>query len=175
MYNPPACQSSSGGSTLTDPSLIHVTFTFQRTCHAAVERVFRAFADPQEKMRWQDSPEVQPVEPDAEDDYLEFEFRVGGHERFAFKVEGVTYEYDAQYFDIVPDRRIVYRYTMAANGRPDSISIVTIELAPDGSDTTLTYTEQGTFLDGIDDPDIRQAGMSVLLDNLAVFVALPAR
>ncbi len=160
---------------MPDPSVTHVTFTFDRLCQARVERVFQAFADPRQKTRWQDSPEVEPAEPDAGDDYLEFDFRVGGHERFAFKVDDVTYEYDAQYFDIVPDRRLVYRYAMAANGRPDSMSIVTVVLTPQGERTALSYTEQGTFLDGIDDPAIREAGISELLDNLVTFVSLPVR
>jgi uncharacterized protein YndB with AHSA1/START domain len=113
---------------LATPSVIHANFTLHRRCLAAPYIVFQAFADPREKTRWQSSPDVNAVEANPDDEYLEFDFRVGGHERFAFEHDGVVYEYDAQYFDILPTRRIVYEYTMMADGRPCSISVVTISL-----------------------------------------------
>ena len=33
-----------------------------------------------------------------------------------------------------------------------SVSLATIELKPEGTGTRLTFTEQGAFLDGYDDP-----------------------
>jgi uncharacterized protein YndB with AHSA1/START domain len=153
---------------MADRSTSHVTFTIQRTCPVPPAQVFAAFADPRTKARWQNSDETEAV--DDTDDYLEFDFRVGGHERFAFAMHDVTYSYDAQYFDIVPDRRIVYGYTMHANGEPDSISLVTIDLSGDGVETALTYTEQGVFLDGIDDPAEREQGTTDLLDQLTRYL-----
>lgn len=154
---------------MADQSTSHVTFTIQGTYPVPPAQVFAAFADPKAKSRWQSSDEVSAV--DDTDDYLEFDFRVAGHERFAFVNHDVTYSYDADYFDIVPDERIVYRYTMHANGTPDSISLVTIEFGDDGGRTSLTYTEQGVFLDGIDDPAERQQGIAHLLDQLAGYLA----
>jgi uncharacterized protein YndB with AHSA1/START domain len=154
---------------MADRSTSHVTFTIQRTCPVLPAQVFAAFADPKAKARWQDSEEVSAV--DDTDDYLEFDFRIGGHERFAFINHDVTYNYDAEYFDIVPVQRIVYRYTMHANGEPDSISLVTIDFSADGGGTALTYTEQGVFLDGIDDPTEREQGTADLLDQLVGYLA----
>jgi uncharacterized protein YndB with AHSA1/START domain len=54
---------------------------------------------------------------EADEAYREFDFRVGGHERFGFGYEGRTFDYDAVYYDIVPDQRIVYCYEMYADGR----------------------------------------------------------
>lgn len=154
---------------MTDRSAIPVTFVIQRRCPVPPARVFAAFADPRAKARWQESSETEVV--DDTDGYIEFDFRVGGHERFAFAMDGVTYSYDAQYFDIVPDQRIVYRYTMHADEKPDSISIVTLEFDADGAGTALTYTEQGVFLDSIDDPAVREHGTADLLDNLVRYLA----
>ena len=154
---------------MADRSALHVTFTIDRACPAPPAQVFACFVDPGVKARWQDSAETEVV--DDTSDYLEFDFRVGGHERFAFAVHGVTYSYDAEYFDIVPDERIVYGYTMHADGRSDSLSTVTIELAKDGTGTVLTYTEQGVFLDSIDDPADRERGTAELLDNLTHYLA----
>ena len=41
-----------------------------------------------------------------------------------------------------------------------------IELQPDGDGTRLVFTEQGAFLDGFDDPGLRERGTADLLDAL---------
>lgn len=154
---------------MTNRSVTHHNFTTERIIAATPSQVFAAFANPEQKARWQDSPDVTAAE-DA-DGYLEFDFRVGGHERLAFE-HGHKYSYDAEYYDLVPDERIVYSYTMHADGSPDSISIVTIEFRRDGNRTALSYSEQGAFLDGIDDPAEREEGIGDLLDNLAKFLSI---
>jgi uncharacterized protein YndB with AHSA1/START domain len=158
---------------MTERSVIHDIFTIKRSYPAAPARVFAAFADPEAKARWADSPDIEAV-GDTED-YTEFDFRVGGHERFGFKEpDGRTYSYDAVYYDIVPDQRIVYCYEMHADGAPDSVSLVTIEFGPDGTGAALTYTEQGAFLDGIDRPESREEGTTEMLDNLTGYLAAQA-
>ena len=154
---------------MSDRSAIPVTFIIERSCPVPPAQVFAAFADPQAKARWQESDETEAV--DDADTYLEFDFRVGGHERFAFAMDGVTYSYDAEYVDIVPDQRIVYHYTMHSDGKPNSISVVTIEFGAEGAGTVLTYTEQGVFLDSLDDPALRERGTTDLLDNLVHYLA----
>jgi len=47
-----------------------------------------------------------------------------------------------------------------------SVSLGTVELAPDGDGTHLTYTEQGAFLDGLDSAELRQSGTGGLFDAL---------
>ena len=156
---------------------VHDTFVIERRYPVPPEEVFAAFADPAAKSRWTDSATITAV-PDAGDDYLEFDFRVGGHERFAFGRPGDrVYAYDAVYADIVPGARIVYCYQLRANDALASVSVTTVELAAVPADaaapagTALTYTEQGVFLDGIDDPAERREGMTELLDNLAGYLA----
>jgi hypothetical protein len=48
-----------------------------------------------------------------------------------------------------------------------SVSLVTVELAPDGDGTRLTFTEDGAFFDGLEDPAVRRDGTGSLLDALA--------
>ncbi len=79
---------------------------------------------------------------------------------------GPVYTYEATYRDIVPAERIVYAYTMEADGTLISVSVTTVEFAPAGAGTTLTFTEQGVFLDGADTPAVREKGTGELLDAL---------
>jgi hypothetical protein len=66
----------------------------------------------------------------------------------------------------VLDARIVYAYDMKLDDRRISASLTTIELKPVGGGTAMTFTEQGAFLDGHDDPARREQGTRWLLDNL---------
>jgi hypothetical protein len=55
-----------------------------------------------------------------------------------------------------------------------SVSLTTVEIAPDQDGTKLTYTEHGAFLDGIDKPEGREEGTAWLLDNLGKYLATQA-
>ncbi len=153
---------------MTARSVIHDTFTIERTYPAATSRVFAAFASEEAKNTWGAEPDADAAPGDTE-----FDFRVGGRERFSNKWQDTTYRYDALYYDIVPDQRIVYSYEMYANDARISVSVTTIEFAKSGEGTTLTYTEQGAFLDGIDGPqasELRQGGTAEMLDNLVGYL-----
>jgi uncharacterized protein YndB with AHSA1/START domain len=153
---------------MTDRSITHDTFTVERTYPAAPSRVFAAFASAEAKNIWGDTGDIEPADGAAAD--TEFDFRVGGRERFGNKHEGTTYRYDALYYDIVPDQRIVYSYEMYAGDARISVSLTTIEFAKTSGGTALTYTEQGAFLDGIDQPALRAEGTTEMLDNLTSYL-----
>jgi uncharacterized protein YndB with AHSA1/START domain len=160
---------------MTDRSVIHDTFSIERTYPAAPSRVFAAFASAEAKDAWGETGGLEPVAGEAGTE--EFDFRPGGRERFGIKVEGTTYRYDALYYDIVPDQRIVYSYEMYANGARISVSVATIEFAKSGDGTALTWTEQGAYLDGIDGPqapDLRKGGTAEMLEGLARYLTRPA-
>ncbi|MBB3072803.1 uncharacterized protein YndB with AHSA1/START domain, partial [Paenibacillus baekrokdamisoli] len=72
----------------------------------------------------------------------------------------------ACYQEIVPDKRIVYSYTMDMEDTRISVSVTTVEFIPAEGGTRLIYTEQGVFLDGHDTPEQREHGTKWLLDRL---------
>jgi uncharacterized protein YndB with AHSA1/START domain len=156
---------------MTERSVTHDTFTIERTYPAAPSRVFAAFASAEAKSIWGDTGDLQPADGDA--DAEEFDFRVGGRERFGFRWSGTTYRYDALYYDIVPDQRIVYSYEMYASEARISVSVTTIEIAKSGDGTALTYTEQGAYLDDLDQPRLRKEGVTEMLDGLARYLGSP--
>jgi uncharacterized protein YndB with AHSA1/START domain len=98
---------------------------------------------------------------------------VGGRERFGIKIQGTTLRYDARYYDIVPDQRIVFAYEMYANEARISVSVATIEFAKSADGTALRWTEQGTYLDGIDGaeaPWLRKQGTAEMLNGLTRYL-----
>jgi uncharacterized protein YndB with AHSA1/START domain len=148
----------------------HATFVIERTYDAVPARVFAAWADPAAKRRWFGDPE------NPASGAHELEFRVGGREtNRGGPPGGPVYSYEARYHDIVPNERIAYAYTMDMDGQRISVSVTTVEFAPAGSGTRLTFTEQGAFFDGKDKPEFREGGTNQLLDALgAVLRDAPA-
>ena len=158
---------------MTGPSVIHDTFTIGRSYPAAPSRVFAAFASAEAKNIWGDTGDLEPA--DGQAGVTEFDFRAGGRERFGHVWNGTTYRYDALYYDIVPDQRLVYSYEMYADGVRISVSVATIEFAKTGNGTTLTWTEQGTYLDGIDGaraPVMRREGTAEMLGGLTEYLRM---
>ena len=143
-------------------SAVHDTFTLDRHYDAAPARVFQAFADPDAKTHWFHPP------AGARQEDTTFDFREGGRETAVTVFDsGERYGFYALYQDIVPSERIVYSYEMTMNGQRISVSVATIQLSPGaGGGTDLVLTEQGVYLDGLDQPKFRVAGTEDLLTQL---------
>ena len=146
---------------MTQPSVVHATFTIDRAYDAPPARVFAAWATAEAKARWFAGPDGWQAE------IRELDFRVGGRERLRGVFPGGrSSDFRAHYFDIVPEQRIVYAYEMHMNDRRISVSLATIEFRPAGGGTRLVVTEQGAFLDGYDDAGGREQGTRWLLDKV---------
>jgi uncharacterized protein YndB with AHSA1/START domain len=155
---------------MSDRSVIHDTFTIVRTYPASPEQVFAAFASEEAKDAWGDTGDVEAA---GSPEPSEFEFQVGGRERFSHKYQGTSYRYDGLYYDIVPDQRIVYSYEMYAGDVRISVSLATIEFVRSGDGTELTWTEQGAYLDDFDGneaPELRRGGTAEMLDGLTTYL-----
>jgi uncharacterized protein YndB with AHSA1/START domain len=154
---------------MTEHSTAHSTFVVERTVNAAPARVFAAFSTEEGKQRW-----FAGV-GDWKTLKRTFDFRVGGAEHLSGEwANGTVTEFDARYFDIVDNQRIVYVYEMHVDGTKISASLATIDLAPDGAKTKLKITEQGAYLDGYDDAGRREHGTNFLMDLLVKSVEAEA-
>ena len=155
---------------MTTPLAQHATFTLDRIFDAPVARVYAAFSTEAGKARWFSGPNEK-----WDTVRREFDFRVGGREHLsgrwragmAPRADFSVSSFDACYFDILPERRIVYAYDMHLDERHISVSLATLEFTAAGARTRLKLTEQGVFLDGYDDAGKREEGTRGLLDKLA--------
>jgi uncharacterized protein YndB with AHSA1/START domain len=156
---------------LEKPAVTHSTFVIERSYPVTPERVFAAFADPAKKRRWH--------KENREAEEIEMDFRVGGNERSQFRLgpdtpfPGAAMINHTNYQDIVPNRRIVFAYTMALGEQRISASLATVELLATDKGTDLVFTEQGAFFEGADGPQMRQQGWRQLLEQLATELARP--
>jgi uncharacterized protein YndB with AHSA1/START domain len=143
-------------------SVAHASFTLERAFDASPAKLFHALVDKAAKARWFEGG----------GDYVtlerEMDVRPGGKERVKGRwASGLVSSFDAVYFDVVPDRRLVYTYEMRLDDRKISVSLATLEIVPAGAGARLVLTEQGAFLDGYDDAGSREHGTGLLLDRLA--------
>ena len=100
--------------------------------------------------------------------HSEMDVRPGGREivKGLWK-SGVTTTFDAVYFDVVPDQRLVYAYDLFAGDRKLSVSLATLEIHATPGGSQLRLTEQGAFLDGYKDNGAREHGTRLLIEKMA--------
>src|SRR5450755_2430871 len=152
---------------MPEQSAIHSTFVVERSYPKPPEQVFAAFADSAKKRRWFAEGEHHDIEE------FEMDFRVGGAERLRYRFKestpfkGVVLMNEGNHLDIVPNRRIVTVSTMTMANKRISASLVTIEFLPTDKGTDLICTHQGTFFEGADGPQMREAGWRSLFEQLA--------
>ena len=148
-------------------SIKHGSFVIERHLHCDTLTLYRAWTEPAAKARWFNGPADKWTEQ-----VREMDVRVGGRERVIGKfADGSESRFEALYFDIVPERRLVYSYDMYFQGKKISVSLASVEFVVSGRDnrgTKLIVTEQHAFLDGYEDAGNRERGTLGLMDNLEV-------
>jgi uncharacterized protein YndB with AHSA1/START domain len=151
---------------MTERTVTHASFTIERVFDAPPRRVFHAFADTKAKESWFAGPAEWGPNRHAQD------FRVGGRESNSVAPEGgEAHVFEALYYDIVPDERIIYSYEMFIGDKHISVSLASVEFKPAGTGTKLILTEHGAYLDGWDFPAQREEGTKWLLDKLGASLA----
>ena len=112
----------------------------QRTIPAPPERVYRAWLEPELLRRW-----LAPG--DLEVTRVEVDERVGGRYRIWHgSAEGDVGGFECELLELVPGRRIVFRWGFAGPERDagpvyDSLLTITLEEAPGGA-TALTLVQE---------------------------------
>jgi uncharacterized protein YndB with AHSA1/START domain len=151
--------------TAAEPTTIHDTFVVERNYPQSPERVFGAFAQLERKRRWY-------AEGGHEIKEFAMDFRIGGSERFHYRfkeghpIAGSEIVNESGYYDIVPNQRIVVTSKMSLNGKPISVTLVTLEFLPSGTGTDLLLTNQGTYVDWPEGAKMLEHGWTGLFERL---------
>lgn len=139
----------------------HATLVFERVCDAPIQTVFAAFADPEARERWGVPSNTAVLR------YESAEFRVGGRDMFRCGSKtDPCFRGETHYLDIVENRRIVWSETIDADGKRHSISLVTVELEPVHTSTSVTLTAQVVWPEGPAGIEGFKNGYEAALDNL---------
>jgi uncharacterized protein YndB with AHSA1/START domain len=94
------------------------------------------------------------------------DFRISGREHISGgPPDAVPHAFDAVYYDIVPNERIIYGYDMHSGETRISVSLATVEMKPEGKGIRLIFTEQAVLLDDFNDGSSREQGTNRLLDQ----------
>ena len=155
---------------MTERRIARSEFSLTREYEAPVDRVWHAFADEQDKLRWWGAGDRM--------DALEwaFDFRVGGIDVAEGRFHGgVVSRYVATYTDIVVNNRIITTYDMWIDGVHMSTSVASLEFEPIPTGTRYTHTEHGVFFDQFwADGRGRESGTRGLIEQLARHLEKPA-
>jgi uncharacterized protein YndB with AHSA1/START domain len=147
----------------TERKVTHSTFSIERTLKHPPAKIWAAFATKETKAKW-----FSGTEDGWKVESWDLDFRIGGKETNLSRAPngGPRVAFEARYYDLLPNQRLVYAYEMHLDDNRISVSLSTIELHPDGKGTRLVLTEQGAYLDGFDNPKLREDGTNGLLDKL---------
>ena len=142
-------------------TLAHGTLTLNKSFLASPARVFAAWSDPDQRRVWgSPSDEIELAQDEAD-------FSVGGLDVSRCLYEGeVVALVRGRYYDIVPNRRIVYSETIANPSATEGVCLVNAEFLPRGTGTELVLTLQCTALDGADLLQGVREGWDTALANL---------
>ena len=132
------------------------TLSITRRINAPPEKVYAAWTDPQQMMRW-----WRPWQTDTT--HVEADVRIGGRFRVVTRpVDGEPHEVTGQYQQIVPNEKLVF--TWAWKSTPERESLVTVDLKRDGQQTVLTLTHEQFFDETA--RDRHREGWNMILDKL---------
>jgi uncharacterized protein YndB with AHSA1/START domain len=119
---------------LAKPSL-----TLKRRLKAAPSKVFAAWTDPEQLVRW-----FGPRDTVAGSVRAQVDVRPGGRYQMNFATDnGEQHQVGGSYREIVPDSRLVF--TWAWQSTPERQSLVTITIVPDGDGCLLTLHHEQFF------------------------------
>lgn len=148
--------------TPTAPGDTPIELRLTRRFAAPVDRVWRAWTDPQALMRWFGPAGTRQVL------VADTDVRVGGAYQVGFVTEdGQSHYASGEYREVQPLRRLVF--TWAWRDTPEEGSLITLEFAPSQGGTELAFL-QTPFVDQAT-RDSHENGWAGAMDRLADHLA----
>lgn len=118
--------------TESSPLVLRMTRSFD----APMERVFRAFADPEQLVKWWGPTGMSVIDHDIN-------VRVGGAWRTTIQAKGGDeYTMSGVYREISPPHRLAFTWAWERDGERGHETMVTIQLSEDGERTKLAFLQE---------------------------------
>jgi uncharacterized protein YndB with AHSA1/START domain len=137
------------------------SLTLQRRLNASPAKVFRAWTEPAQILKWMRPSGTEML-------HAEVEARVEGRFQLVMRgADGAEHAVTGRYLEVVPDAKLVFTWTWQS--APERESLVTVALRPDGEGTLLTLTHE-QFADE-DARDKHASGWTSGLDGLERYFA----
>lgn len=133
------------------------SLTLKRQLKAPPEKVYEAWTQPEQMIRW------WGVTPHQNKPIAETDLRVGGRFRVQFWGQsGEHHSVSGLYKEIVPNRKLVFTWSWQST--PESQSQVTIDIKPANDGSLLTLTHEQFISEKVRDD--HGVGWGYALDNL---------
>ena len=149
-------------------------FDMTETFDCSLTRLFNAFTDPAIKRAWY----VDGTHSATHDTALyTLDASVGGKEVFHLvlndktPVPGMRIEMESECMARIDDALLVQRSSMACRGAILSISAETFEFSLQNGKAQVRLTQQGTYLERSDGPQLRRQGFAQLFTDLRHYLA----
>ncbi|HLL26848.1 MAG TPA: SRPBCC domain-containing protein [Xanthobacteraceae bacterium] len=141
------------------------SLTLKRRLNARPEKVYAAWTDPAQIVRWFGPSQTLPASVRAE-----LDVREGGRFRASFKTDdGEYHEVSGVYREVVPNEKLVF--TWAWYTTPERESLVTVLIREDGDGAILTLTHEQFFDEAARDGHKR--GWTGTLEKLERYLSKP--
>jgi uncharacterized protein YndB with AHSA1/START domain len=106
-----------------------------RRFNASPERVYEAWLDPKLARQW------LFTSPESDSNETVMDAGIGGKWRITDVREGVSYTADGEYLELDVSSKIVFTFGMTQFS--PVYDTITVEFAPDGDGTLMTFTQSG--------------------------------
>jgi uncharacterized protein YndB with AHSA1/START domain len=115
------------------------SLTLERRINASPEKIYAAWTEPENLIRW-----FGPAMVKQDTVRADIDARIGGRYHISFDDDrGEHHEVGGTYRELVPYRRLVFSW--AWHSTPERESLVTVLLKPDGAGTLLTLHHEQLF------------------------------
>jgi uncharacterized protein YndB with AHSA1/START domain len=145
------------------------SFQMTESFACPLTKLFTAFTDPAIKRAWYvDSTHSATHDTTA----YSLDASIGGKEIFHLvlndktPVPGMKIEMEAECMARIDNALLVQRSTMASGGRIVSITNETFQFSTENGKAVVKLTQQGTYLEGSDGPQLRRDGFTQLFTDL---------
>jgi uncharacterized protein YndB with AHSA1/START domain len=139
----------------------------------SIEKLFNAFTDPIIKREWYAEGSHRATH---DTNLYSMDSNVGGKEIFQFTlnhntpVPGLKIDMESECIARIDQQLLIYQSRMASNKNNLSASIETFQFYTKSGKAVIKLTQQGTYLEGADGPQMRKNGFLQLFSHLRNYI-----